>query len=105
MRIVMVLISGFLFTTAAGAACFEDIGCTDSQKFKDKALARLNCENLWFTRNTIYDENGYCFNTDRGAASFDNSDCQYSKQNSVPLNSYERYNVKAVKRAEKKKHC
>ena len=55
------------------ADCYEVIGCTDSDWFKGYDLEQLSCENLWHVRNRIYDENGYCFSTDRGRQAFDNS--------------------------------
>jgi hypothetical protein len=34
------------------------------------------CEELWFTRNAIYDRGGYCFESALGRAVFDNQDCR-----------------------------
>ena len=33
------------------------------------------CYDLWYERNSIYNDNGYCFNTREGRRTFDNSDC------------------------------
>jgi YARHG domain-containing protein len=33
------------------------------------------CYDLWYERNSIYNDNGYCFNTRDGQNTFDNSDC------------------------------
>jgi hypothetical protein len=33
------------------------------------------CYDLWYERNAIYNDNGYCFNTRDGRNTFDNSDC------------------------------
>ena len=38
------------------------------------ALADV-CYDLWYERNAIYNDNGYCFNTRDGRNTFDNSDC------------------------------
>lgn len=34
-----------------------------------------SCFDLWYERNAIYDDNGYCFRTDLALEYFDNSDC------------------------------
>lgn len=39
------------------------------------AAAWSPCDELWFTRNLIYDRAGYCFSSTLGRAVFDNSDC------------------------------
>ncbi|MCY4288930.1 MAG: YARHG domain-containing protein [Aestuariivita sp.] len=33
------------------------------------------CDELWFTRNLVFDRARYCFGTTLGRATFDNSDC------------------------------
>lgn len=33
------------------------------------------CDDLWFTRNLLFDRNGYCFGSPLGKAVFDNADC------------------------------
>jgi hypothetical protein len=33
------------------------------------------CYDLWYERNSIYNDNGYCFNTRDGQDTFDNGDC------------------------------
>jgi YARHG domain len=89
----------------AEAACFEDIGCTDGQKYRQSDLRRLSCQNLWFVRNTIYHENGYCFKTRRAIREFGNAGCRYDDVGEVPLNFFERYNAGAIKKAERRKGC
>ena len=89
----------------AAAACFEDVGCTNNQTMSTAALKQLSCDALWTVRNTIYDENGYCFKTARGKAVFSNAGCSYSNAASVPLNSYERTNISKVVAVEKQKGC
>jgi YARHG domain len=60
------------------------------------------CPDLWFERNAIYDENGFCFKTEKGKATFDNSDCWTSK----PKFSKSEWNrIKAIKRQEKLEGC
>ncbi|MBN8999981.1 MAG: YARHG domain-containing protein [Rhizobiales bacterium] len=95
----------FLLGGHARAACFETIGCTDSETFSTAALRQLSCDSLWTARNTIFHENGYCFQTARGRANFSNDGCYTSDQAAIRLNSYERANVKAITKVEKQKGC
>jgi hypothetical protein len=89
----------------AHADCYEDIGCTDSDEYDVDDLTELSCENLWFVRNRIYDENGYCFKTARAREAFDNSDCWVSDQAKVKLSAIERHNVSAIVEAEELNDC
>jgi hypothetical protein len=89
----------------AYADCYENIGCTDSDEYDVDDLEELSCENLWFVRNRIYDENGYCFKTDRAREQFDNSDCWVKNQANVKLSTVERHNVDAIVEAEEANGC
>jgi len=90
----------------ATAACFESgVGCTNDHVIAYWALRQLSCDALWTVRNTIYDENGYCFHTARGKAVFDNSDCAYGNASMVPLNTYERGNIDRIVKVEKEMGC
>ena len=102
--------AGFLTTVSFSAApadadCFEVIGCTDSDWFDGDDLEQLSCENLWHIRNRIYDENGYCFATDRGRQAFDNSDCWVEDQAAVELSEIETHNVDEIVEAEEENGC
>lgn len=105
MRIFATLI--FLATTtfAAQSACFEGIGCTDGNLFPRQQLRRMSCENLWYTRNTIYAENGYCFKTDRAIEMFGNRGCYVHNESRLRLNRYERANISLVRQTERRKGC
>jgi YARHG domain len=104
--VAAVLASGMLLAASpAFAACFELIGCTDSQNFSTARLKRLSCDALWTVRNTIFDENGYCFQTAKGKAVFSNAGCLYTNSGSVPLNAYESANVELIRAVEKQKGC
>ena len=48
-------------------------------------------------RNGIYAVRGYCFKTDRGKAEFGNDGCHFDDEAEVPLNDYERANVKLIR--------
>lgn len=39
------------------------------------AEADSGCDDLWFTRNVLYDQAGYCFGSPLGQAVFDNAGC------------------------------
>lgn len=92
--------------SAARAACYEGVGCTDRAHVSARQLARLaDCDILWEMRNGIYKERGYCFRTQRGIASFGNAGCQHDDMGVVPLNAYERANVAAIQQAERMKGC
>lgn len=39
------------------------------------AFASRHCDELWFTRNWVMDQAGYCFGSALGQATFGNSDC------------------------------
>jgi YARHG domain-containing protein len=94
-----------IFPTAANAICFDHVGCSNSKRFTDKELRKLNCGELWFVRNGIYDDNGYCFKTEQGISAFGNDKCSYDDVNAVPLNATERFNVGAIKKMEQAKGC
>ena len=100
------ILVALLAPAPAGAACFESgVGCTNSAVIPYPALRRLSCDALWTVRNTIYYENGYCFQTERGQAAFDNSSCAYDDAGMVPLNTYERENVARVVQVERERGC
>ncbi|EBA16598.1 hypothetical protein RSK20926_22774 [Roseobacter sp. SK209-2-6] len=46
------------------------------------AFADESCNDLWFTRNAIINQAGFCFGSNLGQALFDNGDCIAK---SVPL--------------------
>lgn len=43
------------------------------------AVADTVCEEVWLTRNAVFDRQGYCFKSPLGQAIFDNSDCTTSE--------------------------
>ena len=101
---------GIVMLVSIGAAparadCFEDIGCTDSDYFDVDDLVEMSCENLWYVRNRIYDENGYCFRTARAREAFDNSDCWVNNQSKVQMSQTERHNVNEIVEAESENGC
>jgi hypothetical protein len=89
----------------ARANCYELIGCSNQNYFKSSDLMQLGCQPLWEVRNWIYKENGYCFKTPKAIEAFGNAGCKYDDITQVPLNQFEQYNVKAIKKAESNKGC
>jgi hypothetical protein len=61
-----------------------------------------SCYELWYERNQIYDENGFCFKSRLGMDTFDNSDCY---TDNPKLSKAERRRVNEIKAAEKAKRC
>jgi len=93
-------------TQPANAACFESgVDCTDDHNIPAWVLQQLSCDALWTVRNTIFDENGYCFQTAKAQAVYSNAGCMYTSMASMPLNSYEVTNIQTVRSVEKQKGC
>ena len=95
--------AAFVMATASPALadCYDVFGCSNRDRFAYRDLVSgPNCEFLWQMRNRIYQENGYCFKTARGIATFGNEGCRYHSENALPMNRIEWANVIAIKRAE-----
>jgi hypothetical protein len=65
------------------------------------ALA-ASCYDLWYQRNVIFDNNGFCFTTSLGRRVFDNSDCYTSNPE---LSNSERRRVAQIRRQERRQGC
>lgn len=61
-----------------------------------------SCFDLWYDRNAIYDDNGYCFKTDLALEYFDNSDCWTSKPK---FSRDEQAEIDTIRREEKRRDC
>lgn len=66
------------------------------------SAAAASCQDLWHERNAIYDQNGYCFSTQRGKQTFDNSDCWTKNPD---LSQWEQRRVAEIKAQEKRQGC
>jgi hypothetical protein len=104
------LAAAALFLVASGSAaladCYDVFGCSNRDAFAYRDLVSgPNCEFLYQMRNRIYQENGYCFATARGIATFGNDGCRYRSDEAVPMNRIERTNVATIKRAEAALGC
>jgi hypothetical protein len=82
-----------LFTTALVTLGFVTVAAP--------AMA-ANCYDMWYERNSIYNDNGYCFKTRLGKQTFDNSDC-YTR--SPSFSSWEQDRIDWLSRQERRKHC
>ena len=49
--------------------------CTAVLSTPSFVSANSACDDLWFVRNQIFDQQGFCFSTPLGMSIFDNSDC------------------------------
>ncbi len=85
--------------------CYEGVGCVQETNISARAAEKLGCDQLWTVRNGIFAARGYCFSTQRGIDEFGNEGCRFSDQNEVPLNDYERANVKLIQSIEKRRGC
>jgi hypothetical protein len=68
-------------------------------------LYRLSCSELWYERNNIFKDAGYCFNTPRAIRTFGNAGCTYDSEYDVPLSERDRQRVNAIQRIEREKRC
>lgn len=102
-----------LSTLAASAAvagdaerlCYEVVGCVQDRNISSHDAEKLGCDQLWTVRNGIFAARGYCFQTERGKQEFGNDGCHYADQNAVPLNDYERANIRLIQSIEKRRGC
>jgi len=66
---------------------------------------RLSCSELWYERNNIFKDAGYCFKTPRAIRTFGNAGCAYDSESDVPLSDRDRQRVNAIQRIEREKGC
>ena len=105
LKSMLVAVALVASTGSAMANCYENIGCDDSEYFAARDLRQLSCQSLWEVRNMVYQQNGYCFSTERAKRAFGNQGCSITKQSAVRLNAFERENVARIAAAEKTEGC
>lgn len=105
LKLVVATVAVLLTSGQAMAWCFEDIGCTDEDRFRRADLRRLSCSALYEVRNVMYFENGYCFKTDRALDIFGDDGCYIDEQEDVRLSAVERFNISQVAAVERQKGC
>jgi YARHG domain len=64
-----------------------------------------SCEDLWYERNSIYKEAGYCFKTRRAISTFGNAGCQYDSEYQLPLSRGQRARIQYIVRMERELGC
>jgi hypothetical protein len=69
------------------------------------ASARDTCEELWFERNAIFKDAGYCFKTRRAIRAFGNAGCLYDDEADVPLTPASRRRVADLRAQERYAGC
>jgi hypothetical protein len=67
--------------------------------------AAQSCDQLWYERNSIYKQEGYCFKTQRAIAAFGNAGCVYDVEAQVPLSPGERARIAAIVQMEQAYRC
>jgi hypothetical protein len=108
MRLTAAVILFLAAPATASAGCFESLGqtgCTDTEAFSVGELRGLSCQNLWYVRNSIYDDHGYCFRTAAAKAEFDNTGCYETDAGKLRFNNYEQTNINRIVQVEKEKGC
>lgn len=81
---------------AVSALALAALGFQAQMAFAD------NCYDLWYERNAIYDDNGYCFKTSLGKRVFDNSDCY---TNNPDFTRAEQRRIDQIRREERHLGC
>lgn len=102
-----VVVAGLAFSAGAAAAdCYDVFGCTDRDRFNVGALMNgPNCEFLYTMRNAIYAQHHFCFQSQRGIATFGNQGCVSSNANALGLSAIELGNASTILQAERAKGC
>lgn len=92
-------------TTMESPQCYENMGCPHKDSILEEQIDQFSCENLWLLRNTIFHQRGYCFQTARGRANFNNSHCLSNSISELKLSEIEKENVATVRKMEQRKGC
>lgn len=70
-----------------------------------QTLPDLTCDGLWWERNNIYRQAGYCFRTARAIREFGNAGCLYDQQSEVPLSARDRRYIAEIQSWERRRGC
>ena len=68
-------------------------------------LEPLSCETLWVLRNSIFDQYGYCFKTQKAKDWFNNDDCKIDDAEALPISPIQKSNIDKIKDMESWKGC
>ncbi len=64
-----------------------------------------SCQELWYQRNALYKDAGYCFKTARAIRTFGNAGCLYDSEYDMRLSAGMRQTIEEIRRAERYKGC
>ncbi|GAB5468107.1 MAG: hypothetical protein Kilf2KO_11370 [Rhodospirillales bacterium] len=79
--------------------------CAGDEAFTAEQLEPWTCDELWNLRNNILYTEGYCFESARAKAAFDDVGCSAHSLAAVPLNRFQRENVDLISKLEAQKAC
>jgi hypothetical protein len=100
---------GWAFSGQGNKAWILCCAGVDGSQTEAKPIARglndFSCDQLWFGRNSIFKEGGYCFKTPRAIAAFGNAGCLYDDIDAVRLSTENQNLAEAIERAERSKVC
>jgi hypothetical protein len=85
--------------------CSTGEGAVSEAPPTDIRVDDFSCQQLWFGRNSIFKEAGYCFKTGRAISAFGNAGCQHDDINAVRLSADNQAFVSAIQRVEAIKGC
>jgi len=77
------------------------ISCAGTSQAVAQSYRHMSCDELWYARNAIYADNGYCFETRRARRAFGRSCFPPYGELSGP----DRREVAAIQRWERRKGC
>lgn len=63
------------------------------------------CGELWYARNAVYKQAGYCFKTARAIRAFGNAGCIYDYEGAIPLSQQQRAYIANIVRQERYQGC
>ncbi len=89
-----------LAAVPSGALTLEELS---SRKITSIDVMNASCSELWFLRNSIYNNHGYCFRSRKAKELFDNSDC--TTRTPPAMGETDQYNADLLGRLEELKGC
>ena len=66
------------------------------------AAAQVSCYDLWYERNLVFAENGYCFQTDLAQRTFAEFECW---TRNPALSTYEQRRIDEIRDEERRRGC
>lgn len=69
------------------------------------SLAQASCSSLWYERNGIYKNAGYCFKTSRAIRAFGNAGCSFDNINDLPLSTRQHAILRDIVAQERRMGC